>query len=131
MTRHVALLGGAGAFSEEAANTLFGTEWVAVPKARLQDVLGDPVNKLADVDVLPVENSIAGVVEEVLDGWRAHWLCAFQECVLAVRQCLLSLPGVRLEEVKEVWSHPQALEQCAPFLRRHGFTTIPAASTVA
>jgi prephenate dehydratase len=131
MRRRVAFLGGAGAFSEEAAQTMLGADWSPVPCADLPAVAAAVTEGKAEVAVLPVENSIAGGVEGALDEWRTRRLLSFAQCVLKVRQCLFVLPGVAEGELREVWSHPQALAQCAPFLRSSGWTLIPTGSTVA
>lgn len=132
MSQRVALLGGPGAFSEEAAEQLLGgASFQGVYRQRLAEVAATVAQGDVDLAVLPVENSIAGPVEESWQGWWEHRLFAFAETTLAVHQCLMGLPGVTLEEVSEAWSHPQALGQCAPFLEQHGIRAVPVTSTVA
>src|SRR5690625_6700443 len=69
---------------------------------------------------LPVENCLAGSINQSYDLLRASGLRVVTEQVVRVRHNLLARKGVRLEDVKRVYSHPQALEQCAGFLARHG-----------
>ena len=76
-----------------------------------------------DLAMLPVENSYAGSVHEVYDLiLDAPEAVAVAEVVLPVHHCLLAPPGTRIEEIRRVRSHPQALAQCAPFLNAHGMS---------
>ena len=79
--------------------------------------------------VIPLENSQTGEVGEVLDLLRSH-SCHIQAVYdLPVEQNLLALPGAQLSEIREVYSHPQAIAQSADFLRRQGLSAIPYANT--
>lgn len=76
--------------------------------------------------MLPVENSYAGSVHEVYD----HLLdtpeaIAVGEIVIPIHHCLLAPPGVGVDEIRRVRSHPQALAQCAPFLEANAITPEP------
>ncbi len=75
------------------------------------------VSGAADRALLPIENTTAGSVHEVYDLLADGGLVITAEVVSHVAHCLLALPGVRLDELRVVRSHPQALAQCAPFLR--------------
>ncbi|WP_367924208.1 bifunctional chorismate mutase/prephenate dehydratase [uncultured Ruthenibacterium sp.] len=82
--------------------------------------------------VLPFENSHAGDVSEVLDLCFAHeTVCVQQVYDLPVSQNLLGIAGAKLSDVKQVVSHPQALQQSAKFLRTLGLSTKPMANTAA
>ena len=79
--------------------------------------------------VLPIENSYAGDVGQVMDlAWRGS-LTISGIYDLPLSQCLLAKPGVTLAEVREVVSHPQALAQCQPYLRRQGWIQTTAVNT--
>ena len=73
----------------------------------------------ADYAVLPIENSTAGSVTDTYDLLMHHFLSIVGECFLPVTHSLLTLPGVREEELRRVYSHPQGLMQCADFFRMH------------
>jgi chorismate mutase/prephenate dehydratase len=77
----------------------------------------------ADLALLPIENTTAGSINETYDLLAAGGLCITGEVVAAIEHCLLALPGVRLDEVRVVMSHPQALAQCADFFARHPHLT--------
>lgn len=82
--------------------------------------------------VLPFENSHAGDVSEVLDLCFAHRdLYVWDMYDLPVSQNLLGLPGASLSGIRKVVSHPQALWQCAAFLKSLGAETEAAANTAA
>lgn len=82
-----------------------------------------------DVAVLPIENSYAGDVGQVMDLALHGSLWVSGVYHLHVTQHLLGVPGARLQDVRRVISHPQALAQCDGYLRRHGFATEQATNT--
>jgi chorismate mutase/prephenate dehydratase len=71
----------------------------------------------ADLALLPIENSTAGSINETYDLLAESGLAITAEVVSAIEHCLLGLPGARVEEIREVHSHPQALRQCEGYLR--------------
>ncbi len=117
-----------GAFAEEAAAELFpGGSPVPFPDFAAAYRAAEAGE--CDYAVLPVENSFAGEVGIVCDLIFSGSLYINSMLDLAVTQNLLTLPGVTVEEIRTVVSHPQALAQCAAFLRFHGFETREAANT--
>lgn len=78
----------------------------------------------ADFALLPIENTTAGSVHETYDLLAEGGVTITAEVVSRVEHCLLALPGAKLEDIRTVISHPQALAQCEAFLR-----TIPWATT--
>lgn len=114
----VAFQGEAGAYSEEAVRACFeGAE--SVPRRSFEEVFGTVASGKTDFGVIPIENSIAGSVHENYDLLHRHELYITGEYILRVRHCLIVLPGVRMQDIKKAVSHPQALAQCARFLRKH------------
>lgn len=73
---------------------------------------------------LPVENSLAGSINQSYDLLRDSALHVVAEQIVRVRHNLLVRPGVRFEDIKRVYSHPQALEQCAGYLARHSMEAV-------
>lgn len=70
----------------------------------------------ADVALLPIENSMAGSINEVYDALAEGGLAINAEEISRVEHCLLGLPGAPLAGLRKVMSHPQALAQCETFL---------------
>jgi prephenate dehydratase len=111
-----------GAYSEEALLTLFpNAEPVGHRTFTLAvDALRDGA---VDVDVIPVENTLGGIVQEANDLlWERRGLRLVAEHVHPIRHCLLGFPGARIERVI---SHPQALAQARRYLEARGIDPIP------
>lgn len=125
----VAYQGVEGAFSHIALGKLF-PHARAVGFPAWADVFEAVENGDAEYGVLPFENSSAGDVSEVLDLCFFHpnlWVCDVYD--LPVGQNLLGVPGAGLGDVKTVLSHPQALHQCAGFLKMMQLAQREAANT--
>ena len=73
----------------------------------------------ADLALLPTENTTAGSSNETYDLLADGRLHITGEVVSAIEHCLLALPGVALDELRVVMSHPQALAQCGTFFAQH------------
>ena len=86
-------------------------------------------NGECDVAVLPMENSTAGEVGQVIDLMYAGSLVVTGVYSLSVRHCLMGLQGAELSDIQKVTSHPQALMQCAPFIESHHWETVDATNT--
>lgn len=115
----VAFLGPRGTNSEDAALQYGGTdaEFVAFPS--IPALTSAVETGLADVAVLPIENSIEGPVSTTLDLLiHETGLKVCHEVVVPIRHMLVTVPGARLEDIRTVLSHPQALGQSRRFLER-------------
>ena len=73
----------------------------------------------ADVALLPIENTTAGSINETYDLLAGGELTITGEVISAIEHCLLALPGVTIDELRVVASHPQALAQCQTFFAAH------------
>lgn len=114
----VACQGTQGAYSQQAAERLFETPNILFFDTF--DAVFAAVEKgMCSYGVLPIENSLAGSVTQVYDLMEKHRF----HIVRAVRQridhVLMARRGVQLSDVREVYSHPQALAQCSEFLKAH------------
>ena len=125
----VAFQGIAGAYSEQAIRQFFGPEVESVPCRTLADIFSAVEGHDADHGMLPVENSVAGSVNQSFELLMEHDLRIHAEVILRVRHGLLALPGAQLSDLKRVKSHPQALAQCQRYLGRHGLEPKPAFDT--
>ncbi len=111
MTR-VAFQGVTGAYSEQAVRQFFGPEVESVPCKTLADVFFAVEGQDADYGMLPVENAVAGSVNQSYELLMEHDSRIHAEAILRVRHTLLAAPGATLEDLKRVRAHPQALVQC-------------------
>ncbi len=115
----VAYQGEPGANSEIATLAYFGERAEPVPCNAFADLFEAVTSGGAAYGVVPIENSLAGSVIDNYDLLIKLPVFIIGELYLHVRHQLLALPGVRLEDVRKVYSHPQALAQSADFLRAH------------
>lgn len=114
----IAIQGEPGSFSHEAALKLLpGAE--IVPCALSAEVFAALASGAADGAVIPIENSLAGSVSEHFDLLLTHDVKAERETLLRIRHNLIVVPGVVMEGIDRVYSHPVALAQCRRFLAAH------------
>ena len=118
----IAYCGTEGAFAHIAAKRVFPTAR-KIPYPDFGAAYRAVEDGECDACVLPVENSYNGEVGQVTDLMFSGSLFVSGTTELQVSQDLVALPGVTLADVKEVVSHPQALGQCAEYIKRHGFET--------
>ncbi len=113
----VAFQGELGAFSQTAAHHIFGPKIRPVPCVSFDDVFDAVDRKKADLAVIPIENSLAGSVYQNFDLLVKHALEAIAETFVRIELNLIAHPKTRLDQVREVYSHPVALAQCQKFLK--------------
>jgi prephenate dehydratase len=116
MNERIALLGPKGTFSEEAALS-FDSTIERIYCDTIEDVFEEVILGTAKYAMVPVENSLEGSVPATLEMFLKKDVTICREIVLDISHCLMGLPGTRVEEVKEVISHPHALAQCRGFLK--------------
>ncbi len=115
----VAYQGERGAYSEDAVATLFGDAVEMLPCLEFRDAFEAVDTGQATHAVVPVENSIEGTVAQVNDLLLEHDLTVAGEVIVVVDHCLIANPKSGLDNIRMVYSHPQALGQCRRFLARH------------
>lgn len=115
----LAFLGPPGTFSEEAALKL-DPNADPVPMASITAVATAVDSGMADLGIVPIENSLEGSVTETLDVLvhSAHALSVQAEAVLPIEHYLLTKPGTKATAAKLLFAHPQALAQCRGFVER-------------
>jgi arogenate/prephenate dehydratase len=116
----LAYQGEPGAYSEAAALQYGGAQAETLPCKSFEDVFDAVSRKKATHGVVPLENSIGGTIHRNYDLLLDHDLTISGEVELDVVHCLQALPGTKLEDVKVVYSHPQALAQCERYLKELG-----------
>ena len=124
----IAYSGVEGAFAHIAARRIFPTG-TPVPFPSFEAAYEAVVNGDCDLAVIPIENSYAGEVGQNIDLMFTGSLHVNGVYDLSVTQNLLGLPGASLEQVHTVLSHPQALAQCAGYIRSRGFAMRSAENT--
>jgi len=128
----VAYYGEPGSFSEEGALKCFEHERVQkfVPCGKMMKrVFEKVISGEVDLGVVPVENSNAGIVNTTYDLLREEKVYVVKETILKIKQYLLANEGVTINQIKKVYSHPVAIQQCSRFLREHGFEVIDGGDT--
>ena len=108
-----------GCYSEEAAVDFFGPGVDRRGLPWFPDVFAALERGEADYAVLPVENSSTGSIRQVYDLLAQYSYYVVGECQVEVRHCLMALPGVKLEDIKTVYSHEQGLMQSEKYLDGH------------
>ncbi|GAP21316.1 prephenate dehydratase [Leptolinea tardivitalis] len=118
MTMRAAFQGEPGAYSEAAVFEFFSqTDVSAVPCESFEKVFQAVKNGDCQFGVLPIENSLAGSIHQNYDLLMQNPLWVVGEHYLRVSHCLIARPGSTLADIKTVMSHPQALAQCAQYLK--------------
>lgn len=115
----VAYQGVEGSYGHGAALQFFGAAADLYHVQGMEDVMAEVEEGRADFGVLPIENSSAGAVSDNYDLLVKHNIHIVAETHLAVRHALLGLPQAELSDIRNVYSHPQALMQCSQYLNAH------------
>lgn len=107
-----------GSFTHEAFMQMFGEEMPSVSYQSCEEIFQALANKEIRYGVLPVENSLTGIINDVYDLLGEYDFYIVKECTIPIQQNLLGIPGSTMEEIREVYSHPQGFAQSAEFLSR-------------
>ena len=123
MTLKITYQGVAGAYSHIAAQEVF-PQSDYIPCETFEIAMTKVQNGEADYAMIPVENSNAGRVSDVHFLLPKMNLYIIGEYYLRVEHQLLALKGSKIEDIRLVSSHPQALAQCSEFLKQHQMTPV-------
>jgi len=118
-----------GAYSEMAVYKFFGSKVEPVPCKDFREVFESVKTGVVPHGVVPIENSIEGSVNQNYDLFLAYDLKVCGEVAIKLAHVLIANPNTELENVKTVYSHPQALAQCRSYLEKHKWEIIPAYDT--
>ncbi len=126
----VSIQGFEGSFHQEAARQFFGKDVDVICCSTFRDVVKIAGNKKeSDGGVMAIENSIAGSILPNYNLLQKSNLSIIGEVYLQIRQNLLVNPGVRLEDIREVHSHPMAILQCFGFLDKYNWKLVETEDT--
>lgn len=114
----ISYLGPEATFTHQAAIEKFGMSLYYQPEESIEDVFLDVEAERADFGVVPIENSIEGVVNYTLDMFVNSNVKIVSEIMVDIKHNLLSKAD-SLSEIKVVYSHPNALGQCKNWLKKH------------
>jgi prephenate dehydratase len=117
--KKVSFQGEKGAFSQVAVHQLLGTNLEVVPCQRFEDVFRALADGEVDAAVIPIENTLHGSVHENYDHLVNFELPIHAETNVRVSHSLIACPGVPFRNVRRVFSHPVALNQCTTFFRNN------------
>ncbi len=108
-----------GSYGEEAAYGYFGEEAEYLMTRSFRQAFEEVVSGNAKFAVLPVENSSTGSINAVFDLLSENDCRIVGEYIVKVKHCIMTLPGVELDEITEVFSHEQGFLQSEYFLDEH------------
>jgi prephenate dehydratase len=111
--------GALGAFSQEAVVQLLGNNAEPVPYQRFEDVFRALKGGKIDAAVIPIENTLAGSVHENYDHLLHFDVRIAAETNVRIIHNLIAPAGVRFKDIRKVYSHPVALNQCLRFFSKH------------
>lgn len=123
MTKTIAFQGAPGAYSDLACRTVFPND-ATLPCLTFDDAFAAVQQGRADIGMIPVENAIAGRVADVHHLLPGAGLSIIGEHYQPIQHHLLAVPGARIEDIREVHSHVQALAQCRDFLNEHNIKPV-------
>ena len=115
----VACQGVEGAYSQHACDKMFKYPNILYFSA-FEDIFKAVDSGLCRYGVLPLENSSAGSVNEVYDLMRNYHFYITHSVKLCIEHRLLAPQGSKLEDIKEIYSHEQAIHQCSDFIAKTG-----------
>lgn len=112
----IAIQGGYGAFHEIAANKYFDSKEIeVVPRNTFKDLFKAVQEGKVDFGITAIENSLAGSILPNYSLLLDSKMKVIGEIYLRIRQNLVALPGQKMEDIKEVFSHPMAILQCQDY----------------
>lgn len=130
MATRVSIQGYEGSFHQVAAQQFFGKEVEVIPCDTFREVVKIASNKKeSEGGVMAIENSIAGSILPNYNLLQKSNLQVVGEVYLQIKQNLLVNPGVKLEDIREVHSHPMAILQCIDYLEKFNWKLVETEDT--
>jgi prephenate dehydratase len=118
--KKIAIQGGYGAFHEIAAHHYFKNDEIEIlPRNTFRDMVTTLKDRQCDFGIMAIENSLAGSIIPNYNLIINSNMHITGEIYLRIKQNLVAMPGVKLSELQEVYSHPMAILQCQNFFDKH------------
>lgn len=119
-----------GSYSHQALLEYFGNKVKTKHVKEFEDIFLELQNNKIDYGVLPIENSSTGGISEVYDLLNKYNFSIIGEICIKVNHHLLAVNGSKIEDIDEVYSHPQAISQCSEYLKNNShWKLIPYSNT--
>ncbi|MBQ8327684.1 MAG: prephenate dehydratase [Lachnospiraceae bacterium] len=115
----VVFQGAEGSYSQAAMHRYFGDKVNCFHVDTFREAMSAIDEGSADFAVLPIENSTAGIVNEIYDLLVEFENYIVGEQIIPIEHCLMGVKGTKFEDIKTIYSHPQSLMQSAHFLSEH------------
>src|SRR5215204_1697004 len=129
MNLKVSIQGFEGSFHQIAAQQFFGKSITVAPCATFREVIELTKGGQTNASVMAIENSIAGSILPNYNLLQKSNLHIIGEVYLQIHQNLMVYPGVELEDIREVHSHPMALLQCLDYLDKFSWKLVETEDT--
>lgn len=113
-----AYLGPKATFTHQACINYFGLSAEFVPEKDIADVFDDVERGKADFGVVPIENTTEGIVSHTIDMFVTSDIKICAEIMMEISLAILNKTG-RMEDIKNVYSHPNPIAQCREWLKEH------------
>ena len=117
--KRVAIQGERGAFSEVAAREMISSRFTLKPCESFEELFGAVKSGQVQLGVIPIENSLIGTISMSTDLLLANDLKIVGETQIRVVHCLIAPKDIKLRQIKKIYSHPAALDQCRKFFKTH------------
>ena len=115
----VAFQGELGAFSQQAIRQFFGSKADPIPRPRFEEMFLALKKGAVEAAAVPIENTLAGSVHENYDLLMKFPFEITAETSVRVVHNLIAPPGTQFKDIRRVYSHPVALNQCLDFFAAH------------
>lgn len=116
---NIGYFGVPGSYSHEAMLSIFGEGYNEVNIESFEGVFKLLEEGKIKYGVVPIENSSTGGISDVMDLLNKYKVFIVKEKCMRINQCLLGIEGATLDDIQEVYSHPQGLQQSKDFLQAH------------
>jgi len=117
--KKVSFQGEKGAYSEAAAIQFWHESIQPVPQKTFKSVFESVTSKISEYGIIPIENSLTGSIHQNIDLLLDFHLSVVGEIIMRIHHHLLVNKNIDFSDIKQIYSHPQALQQCSDFFEKH------------